>query len=245
MILTLCACVVAAPALDAATIVKPEEIPKILILRGKNLTALKAVLSVGTTYDGGRERQDIRGFLLYRRPSDFRFQGLGPGGTPLMELVIDHKSFEMYIPSEGAILKGDKKCFGRRFPDVAELETLIPLALLQWRDAKFDKLITEDPGEVVIGLKFKDETWRATLDSRKLLLRRLERHKDGHVGLRADFGDFKSGDYGWVPRLFEVESEKAGWRSTVRISRMEVNPFLVQKNFELETTFSAKVERCK
>ena len=50
-------------------------------------------MSVKSSYDDGKSRQDIKGFLLYRRPDDFRFQGVGPGGNSLFELIIKSTRF--------------------------------------------------------------------------------------------------------------------------------------------------------
>ncbi len=132
----------AAPAVE-----KPEDIPNLLFNRGKNLSAFKATMNVTTMNEVDKSRQDIRGFLLYRRPSDFRFQGLGPGGATLFELVIKSNMFELYIPQESKIIKGDRPCFSRKFPDVAEIEGLIPMVLLQWRDVRFDRVSVKRRGE--------------------------------------------------------------------------------------------------
>ncbi|MGD9817515.1 MAG: hypothetical protein AB7V04_02330 [Desulfomonilaceae bacterium] len=67
----------------------------------------------------------------------------------------------------------------------------------------------------------------------------------GEIDLTADFGDFKSGDDGWLPRKFEIQSISGKWRTLAKISKIETNPFLVEKNFQLENTFSAKIEQCK
>lgn len=229
----------------AAPVVAPEKIVEAVTLKGKNLSAVKAVMAVSTEYDGGKSRQDIKGFLLYRRPNDFRFQGVGPGGNSLFELVVKWNSFELYVPSENKILKGGKKCFRQRFPDVAELESLIPLALLQWKQVRFKKLVSRDEDLTVILFTFKDRIWRAKLETKMLRLRRLERLGSSAVDLTADFGDFRSGDYDWLPHRFEVKAPKAGWRTAVRIRKIKFNPFLVEKNFKLDPMFSAKTEDCR
>ncbi|MFH1117102.1 MAG: hypothetical protein V1792_24555 [Pseudomonadota bacterium] len=230
----------------ASPSIKPSEIPGVLTQKGKNLTALKAVMSVNSSYDDGKSRQDIKGFLLYRRPDDFRFQGVGPGGNSLFELIIKAARFELYIPAESKIIKGAKHCFGKRFPDVAEIEGLIPLILFQWKNVVFDKLISSKDGEITIRFKFEGRLWGATLDPDKLVLKRLVRlGDDGRIDLTADFGDFASGDYGWLPRRFEVRSPAARWRTVVRITNFETNPFLLEKNFMLEPAFSPTVEKCQ
>src|SRR5512139_423363 len=71
---------------SADSSVKPQEIPEFLTQKGKNLSALKAAMNISSIYDGGKSRQDVKGFLLYRRPSDFRFQGVATGGNSLFEL---------------------------------------------------------------------------------------------------------------------------------------------------------------
>ena len=223
----------------------PSDVVRALALRGKNLSALKAVMAVSSTYDRGKSSQEIRGFLLYRRPSDFRFQGIGPGGNSLFEMVVNYRGFELYVPAEGKLLRGGKKCFRRRFPDVAELEGLIPLALLQWKQARLIRVESEDANNKVIRLNFKGRVWRATLEPKKLLVKRLERIGPNSVDLTADFADFTTGEYGWLPRRFEVQAPKEGWRTVVRITRIEVNPFLVEKNFKLEPAYSPKIENCK
>jgi outer membrane lipoprotein-sorting protein len=230
----------AEPAID------PKNIPDTLATKGKSLSALKAVMSVSSVYDGGKSRQDIKGFLLYRRPSDFRFQGIAPGGNSLFELVIKKNAFELYIPTEGKILKGGKECFGRRFPDVAEVEGLIPMILLQWKDVRFDRLLARDSEKIVIRITYEGRVWGATLEPKTLHVMRLVRlNPSGDVDLTADFGDFKTDSEGWLPRRFDVQSPTGGWRTSVRIEKIEANPFLVEKNFLLDMTFSAKVETCR
>lgn len=244
-LLTLVVCTCPLHAL-AASSVKPESIPTTLAEKGKNLSAMKAVMTVTTSYEGEKSSQDFKGFLLYRRPSDFRFQGLAPGGNSLFELVIKADAFELYVPQEGKILKGSKSCFSRRFPDVAEIEGLIPLMLLQWRNANFQKLLSVDSEKILIRVKFEGRLWGVTLDAKDLYVKRLERlNADGEIDLAADFGDFKTGEYGWLPRRFAVKSPLGNWKTLVKIGRIEINPFLVEKNFVLEPTFSPKIENCR
>jgi len=232
--------------LQASPSIGPAQIPAALADKGKNLTALKAVMNVKSTYDAGQTRQDLKGFLLYRRPSDFRFQGVGPGGNSLFELVMKSGSFELYIPAERKLIRGGTACFGRRFPDVAEIESLIPLALLQWKDARFEKLVSNDSESTIIHLQFGGRTWAATLDTNTLLLKRLVRlTPSGKIDLTADFGGFSGGDYGWLPKQFEVKSPVGQWRTSVRIDKMETNPFLVETNFQLQPAFSPKIEECR
>jgi hypothetical protein len=226
--------------------VNPSEIPNFLTKKGKNLSAFKAVMNITSAYDAGKSRQDVKGFLLYRRPSDFRFQGIGPGGNSLFELVIKANTFELFIPAEGKIIKGGKDCFNRKFPDVGEIEGLIPMVLLQWKDVRFDRLLAHDSEKIVIRISFQGRVWGATLDPQTLYLKRLVRLSPaGEVDLTADFGDFKTGEDGWLPRRFEVQSPVAQWKTLVKIDRIESNPFLVEKNFKLETTSSAKTEDCR
>jgi hypothetical protein len=226
--------------------VSPQDIPDFLSKKGKNLTAMKAVMSVASVYDGGKSRQDVKGFLLYRRPNDFRFQGLGPGGNSLFELIIKANAFELYIPAEGKIIKGGRDCFSRKFPDVAEIEGIIPMVLLQWKDVRFDRLLARDPEKIVIRVTFQGKVWGATLDPQNLFLKRLVRlAANGEIDLTADFSDFKTGEDGWLPRRFEVQCPGGGWRTSVQITKLERNPFLIEKNFSLETTFSAKTEACQ
>jgi hypothetical protein len=224
----------------------PSEIPAILVQKGKNLSAVRAVMTVNSTYDMGKSRQDFKGFLLYRRPSDFRFQGVAPGGNSLFELVIRATRFELFIPAEGKLIKGGKDCFGKKFPDVVEIEALIPLALLQWKDVRFDKLLSNDANRVIVQFSFQGRSWAATLEKDTLLLLRVVRlTPGGDMDLTADFGDFSSGEYGWLPRHFDVRSPVGDWRTVVRINSLETNPFLVEKNFQLELTFSPKIEECR
>jgi outer membrane lipoprotein-sorting protein len=230
----------------AETTTKPEDIPALLFQRGKNLSAFKAVMNVTTMNEVDKSRQDIKGFLLYRRPSDFRFQGLAAGGTTLFELVIKSNAFELYVPQEGKVIKGDRECFGRKFPDVAEIESLIPMVLLQWRDVRFDRVLSRDAEKMVVRITFQGRVWGATLDSRNMNLLRLVRiNPRGDIDLTADFGDFHQGADGWLPHKFEVVSPVGGWRTLAKISKIEINPFLVEKNFQIDPTFSVKTEICR
>lgn len=230
----------------AQTNTKPEDIPALLLNRGKNLSAFKAVMNITTMNEVDKSRQEIKGFLLYRRPSDFRFQGLGPSGSTLFELVIKTNMFELYVPQEGKIIKGDKECFGQKFPDVAEIEGLIPMLLLQWRDVRFDRVLSRDSEKMVIRITFQGRVWGATLESQSMNLIRLVRiNPRGDIDLTADFGDFNQGEDGWLPRKFEVVSPVGGWRTVAKISKIEPNPFLVEKNFQIDPTFSVKTENCR
>jgi hypothetical protein len=238
-------CLISTYAVLAQQSRRSDEIARSLERKGRNLTALKAIMGVSTVYDRGKSRQEVRGFLLYRRPSDFRFQGVGPAGNSLFEMVLKYNKFELYIPSDGKILKGGKRCFARRFPDVAELEGLIPLVLLQWKTVRVTNLNAANRDALILEFNFKGTAWKATLEPKNLLLRRLEKMGSRSVDLTADFGGYKSGEYGWLPRLFDLRSHSGGWRTVVKISKIEINPFLVEQNFKLETDFSAKVEHCK
>jgi outer membrane lipoprotein-sorting protein len=226
--------------------VNPRQIPATLADKGKKLTAMKVVMNVTSLNDADKSRQDVKGFLLYRRPADFRFQGMATGGNPLFELVIKDGLFELYIPTDGKILKGGKECFGKRFPDVAEIEGLIPIILLQWKNVTFQKVLKQDAENTVIAVLCQGRTWEATLESKNLLIKRLVRlGSRGQADLTANFGDFKSGVDGWLPRRFEIQSPKRRWRTTIRITKIEPNPFLIEKNFKLEPAFSTKTERCQ
>ncbi len=199
-----------------------------------------------SVYNDGKSRQDIKGFFLYRRPSDFRFQGLGPGGNSLFELVSKADHFALYVPSDGKITKGGKECFSRMFPDVAEIEGVIPMMLLQWKAVRFDRLLSSDSEKIFIRLIFQGRVWGATLNPQTLNLVRLVRlGHGGDVDLTADFDGFTTGPDGWLPRRFEVRSPAGHWKSVVAISKIETNPFLVEKNFQLEPAFSATTETCK
>lgn len=244
--LTVVLTLVAAPPVNANPSVKPEDIPLRLFERGKSLSAFKAVMSVSTMNEIDKSRQDVKGFMIYRRPSDFRFQGVGPGGNSLFELILKANHFELYVPSDGKILTGAKDCFARRFPDVSEIEGLIPMVLLQWRDVRFDRLLSKGPEKIVIRISFQGRVWGATLDPQNLYLLRLVRlNPKGDIDLTADFGDFKSGDEGWLPRKFEIQSISGKWKTIAKISKIEANPFIVEKNFQLDNTFSAKTEQCR
>ncbi len=246
IVLTLLLFVVISDNLRAEPLAKPEDIPNLLFSRGKNLSAFKAVMNVTTMNEVDKSRQDVKGFLLYRRPNDFRFQGLAAGGNTLFELVIKAKTFELYVPQEGKVIKGDRACFGRKFPDVAEIESLIPMVLLQWRDVRFDRVLSRDAEKLVVRITFEGRVWGATLDSRTMNLLRLVRiNPRGEIDLTADFGEFHQGDYSWLPHKFEVVSPVGGWRTLAKISKIEVNPFLVEKNFQIEPTFSVKTESCR
>jgi len=232
--------------LHAEASVNPRHIPATLADKGKKLTAMKVVMNVTSLNDADKSRQDVKGFLLYRRPADFRFQGLATGGNPLFELVIKDGLFELYIPTDGKILKGGKECFGKRFPDVAEIEGLIPIILLQWKNVTFQKVLKQDAENIVITVLCQGRTWEATLEPKNLLIKRLVRlGPRGQADLTADFGDFKTGDDGWLPRRFEIQSPKGRWRTTIRITKIEPNPFLIEKNFKLEPAFSTKTEKCQ
>ncbi len=238
-------CLVACGTVGAQTAqVGPRGIPDLLTEKGKDVTALKAVVAVATAYDGGKERQDIRGFLMYRRPSDFRFQGIAASGNSLFELVLDHRRFELFIPTEGKIIRGGKQCFRQRLPDVAELQNLIPLALLQWREVKLEKVVSTAPDSVTLAIAFRGDQWLATVDRANLHVSRLERRIAGKPEVVADFGEFGKGKPGWLPRRFDVRSAVGRWRTVVAIRKLVVNPFLVEKDFKLDTPFSVKIEEC-
>lgn len=245
-LLWVCAIAFSPCRLSAEPSVSPQQIPQFLTEKGKNLSAMKAVMNVSTSNELERSRQDLKGFLLYRRPNDFRFQGLTTGGNSLFELVIKGQAFELYVPTDGKILKGEKACFSRRFPEVAEIEGLIPIMLLQWRDVRFQRMLKREADSIVINVTFQERNWEATLDSGSYLLRRLVRFDNrNEADLYADFGDYKSGEDGWLPRRFEVSSPKGRWRTHVQITKIETNPYLVEKNFKLEPTFSTKTENCR
>ncbi len=190
-------------AMAAEAAINPQAIQESLGYKGKNLSALKAVMSITSTYDNGKSRHDVKGFHLYRRPHDFRFQGLAPGGNSLFELIIKANLFELYIPTESKIIKGGKECFSRRFPDVAEIEGLIPLILLQWKDVRSDRLLSKDSEKIVLRMSFSGQDLgghSGTSEPQSEAPRAGQSF--GEIDLTADFSDFKSGQDGWLPRRF-------------------------------------------
>lgn len=85
----------------------------------------------------------------------------------------------------------------------------------------------------MIRITFQGRVWGATLDTRSLNLLRLVRiDPRGDIDLTADFGDFKQGENGWLPAKFEVASPVGGWRTVARISKIESNPFLLERIFK-------------
>ena len=81
-------------------------------------------------------------------------------------------------------------------------------------------VVSNDPERTVIRLNFKGSEWKVTLDTKELLLKRIERlGSNSAVVLTADFADFKTGDYGWLPRRFDVQSPGGGWRTLVKSTR--------------------------
>jgi len=232
--------------LSAEPSVSPQQIPQFLTEKGKKLSAMKAVMNVTSANDADKSRHDLKGFLLYRRPNDFRFQGVAPGGNSLFELVVKDQLFELYLPTDGKILKGGRECFGQRFPEVAEIEGLIPIMLLQWGTVRFQRMLKREADTIVINVTYGGRNWEATLESGNFLLKRLVRFDQrNEADLYADFGDYKTGDDGWLPRRFDVRSPKGHWRTHVQMTKIEANPFLVEKNFKLEPAFSAKIESCR
>lgn len=227
------------------TDIKPSQIPDKLEQRGKNLTALKAVMQVSTYRGEDNSHHEIKGFLIYRRPSDFRFQGLAPGGNTLFELVLRWNRFELYVPQERTVLKGSKKCFKRRFPDVAELDHLIPLALLQWRGVKLKEVVSASGNPIVLAIEFKGDTWRCSIEPERLVIVKMERMVRGRADVTAQFGDFRKGKFGWLPQRYDVRSDTANWRTLIHIKKMEFNPFLVEKNFRIDPAFKTKTETCE
>lgn len=212
---------------------------------GDKLSALKAVMRITSTYEKDNSTHRLKGFLLYRRPLDFRFQGMGASGNPLFELSFRGIRFELYIPTEGKIIKGDRECFARAFPDVAEVKGLIPLALLQWKNAKFRGAEQGPAGQVILKLQSDGQMWRATVDTQRMVLLQLERMGSQGPDLVAEFGDFSSGEFGWLPKRFRVVAKTGGWQTMVKMNNIETNPFLVEKNFILEPMYSPEIERCK
>jgi hypothetical protein len=120
------------------------------------------------------------------------------------------------------------------------------LVLLQWKEVRFDRILAHDSEKIVIRMSFHGRVWGATLDPQTYYVKRLVRLSPaGEVDLAADFGDFATGDDGWLPRRFEIQSPSGQWKTVVKVGKVEANPYLVEKNFKLEPTFSAKTEECR
>lgn len=228
-----------------ASAISGQRLTQALTQKGNKLSALKATMRITSTYERNNSTHRLKGFLIYRRPLDFRFQGVGASGNPLFELSFRGIKFDLYIPTEGKIIKGDRQCFSRAFPDVAEVKGLIPLALLQWKDVKFQEAGATQGNRVTLKLRSEGETWRATVDMGRMAVIKLERMQGAEADLVAEFGDFSSGEYGWLPKRFRVVAKTGGWQTMVKMTNIETNPFLVEKNFVLEPMFSPKVEYCK
>ncbi len=106
------------------------------------------VPALGTTEKSHiTEYKDVRAYIRFRKPSDFRLVGLAPVvRTKMFDMVSDGTDFKLYIPSKGLFIVG-QNALGELSPN--KMENLRPQHFLealvvQPIDTKSDKVILEN-----------------------------------------------------------------------------------------------------
>jgi outer membrane lipoprotein-sorting protein len=195
------------------------------------------------------EYKDVRAFIRFRKPSDFRLKGLTPFvRTTLFDMVSDGTDFKLYIPSKGRFIVGRNSIDQ---PSPNKLENLRPqhfldALIVQPLDNKkykviFENFTDEDNAYYIVGevrelpdgtLKLNRQIWFSRVDMN--MSRQMIFDADGNILTDARYSEWHFYDDVPFPKHIEINRPRDEYAVVIDIVKMEINKGVNADQFELE-----------
>jgi outer membrane lipoprotein-sorting protein len=234
--------------------------------------SMQATVDIDTTVGGAKkgrvtDYQQIRGYVLARKPSMLRMIGLLPVvRTKAFDLVSDGKEFKLWIPPKNRFVQGrnDVKTPNPQQP----LENLRPqhiydALLIPAIDPKTEHALLQPDVEQVVNPKNKKETleqadyeilviregehgWyihRKIVFSRTDLLphRQIVNDENGNQITDVRYGEYKEYNGVGFPSQIEIKRPQEEYDITLSMVKLELNANLTNDKFVLEKPAGAEV----
>jgi outer membrane lipoprotein-sorting protein len=193
------------------------------------------------------EYKDVRGYILFRKPSEIRIVGLYPVvRNTAFDMVSDGSAFKLFVPARNRFLVGQNEILQ---PSSNKLENLRPQHFL-------DALLVRPIGaaEKVILENFTDEDnafyilhvvedagpqqlrlnrtiWFSRLDLS--LARQIILDADGNILTDARYSDWKEYDKVVFPKHVEINRPKDEYAVVLDVVKMDINKGVADDKFVL------------
>ena len=229
-----------------------------------------ATVDIATEVGGERkgkvtEYQEIRGYVLLRKPELLRLIGLFPVvRNRAFDMVSDGEHFKLSIPSRNKFIIGSKEVTK---PSKNGLENLRPqhildAILVREIDAKTEIAVLESATETVVDtktkkmydepsytldvLKLEDGKWylgRKILFSRRDLLPRkqLVYDRSGNIATIATYDNFADFNGVMLPNVTRVERPQEEYSISLGVVKLKLNEPLTDQQFQLAQPAGAQV----
>ena len=216
---------------------------RILDSLAERRSAVRSVRAMARlSYSSPEESRKAKQLLIAARPDRLRFEIFSPFGTVFVLTAADG-TLAAWARDQSTVYRGSASAENlRRYAQVdLPVPTAVDLLLgTPPLAAATDRVVSADDGAVELwqdGGRGVEVLWLSpTLEP----LRYEQRAADGHVLLRATFGQYDAIDGVRIPTQLGIELPPAQRRLDIALSDTEVNPPLADAVFALETPPGSK-----
>ena len=194
------------------------------------------------------EYKDVRGYILYRKPSSIRMIGLYPVvRSKAFDMASNGAGFRLYIPSKNLFISGPNEVIQ---PSANKLENLRPEHFLQALlirpvDVATAKVLLEnltDEDEAYYILHIIRQTDGQLRLSRTIWFNRLNLHIDrqiifdnaGNILTDARYSDWKEYDNVPFPKHIEINRPQDEYAVVIDVVKMDINKGVSDDKFVLD-----------
>jgi outer membrane lipoprotein-sorting protein len=217
----------------------------------RNFSATVDMVPASGTTEKNRitEYKDVRAYIRFRKPSDFRFRGLTPFvRTTMFDMVSDGTDFKLYIPSKGRFIVGRNAVDA---PSPNKLENLRPhqfldalvVQPLDTRNCKviFENFTDEDNAYYIVqevrelnggALQLTRQIWFSRVDLN--MSRQMIFDADGNILTDARYSEWRPYDNVPFPKHIEINWPRDEYAVVLDIVKMEINKGVTADQFVLE-----------
>ncbi len=218
--------------------------------RNRRIHSIRALARI--TVNIGENRFRLEELIIVKKPASLRIEALSLIGQPLLYVTMDGEVFEVLIPAENRLYRGEAamKYLSTFFPFWGEAREIIPLMLgeINWAD--------HDP--YPIHYSQREKAYLLEKDSpggsRRIfwinpfhfaLVRAAELDHLQNPQWEVLFGNFRKKDAIPFPRDIEFQSFISGSRMKMHLLEWEINPSLREGVFRLDVPRGVEIIEMK
>lgn len=261
------------PTRTTITGVRTTDLPELvdtLNARANAIKTLNATVDIDTAVGGAKkgkvtEYQEIRGYILVRKPDQIRMIGLLPVvRNRAFDMVSDAQGFKLYIPPKNKFIVGPLEV---THPSPNPLENLRPNVIydalvVPGVDSKDELAVLENTSEIVTDAKTKKEVELPTytLDiihhgkegwylSRRIIFsridllpsRQLEYDKNGNLVTITKYANYKDFNSLRFPATIEIQRPQEEYTIGLNVLKLNLNEPLKDDQFALAQPAGAQL----
>ncbi len=244
----------------AANSTKPllsADLPSLLAAIGKQYDAIQnfsamldMVPALGSTEKNlVTEYKDVRAYMRFRKPSDFRLIGLMPVvRSKMFDMVSDGADFKLYVPSKGRFIVGRNAIDGlstnklenlrpQHFLDALMVQPIdlktYKVVLENFTDADNAYYIVHEVQELLDGkLQLRRAIWFSRIDM--TMARQMIFDEAGNPLTDARYSQWHSYDNVPFPKHIEIDRPRDEYATVLDVVKMDINKGVGSDQFVLE-----------